>query len=140
MRANEFITEDEASPSHSAANLLSVLDTLSNRLSDEREEPKIRLDALINMVRATPGSEMFNVDSLVSAYEKNSAVKNMITGVKDDGTGVKHVFIRPAIGDIRTSDINIGNELDSDPSGDDLESGPEITVSKMAKRAAKKRN
>lgn len=119
---------------------MSVLDTLSHRLSDEREEPKIRLDALINMVRATPGSEMFNVDSLASAYADNKAVKNMITGVKDDGTGVKHVFIRPAIGDIRSTDININNEPESDLTGGDMDSGPEATVSKMAKRAAKKRS
>ncbi len=139
MRAAEFIIENEQSSNRSAGNLLSVLDVLRNRFSDAREEPKIRLDALINMVRATPGSEMFNVDSLVSAYEKNSAVKNIITGVEDDGTGVKHVFIRPAIGDLRTSDINISNQPDSDLSGNDFDSGPEVTVSKMAKRAAKKR-
>lgn len=140
MRAIEFITENDSKKGHSAGNLLSVLDTLRNRFSDAREEPKIRLDALINMVRATPGSEMFNVDSLSSAYKNNSAVKNIITGVKDDGTGVKYVFIRPSLGDLRSSDININNEPMTGLGGEELETQPERTVGKMAKRAAKKRS
>jgi hypothetical protein len=135
MRASEFLAESDHA-NRSTNNLLNVLDTLRNRFGDVHEEPKIRVDSLINMVRATPGSEMFNIDSLMSAYDKNPAVKNLITGIYDDDSQIKHVYIKPAIGD-----YNDNLTINNPDTGTDstARSNPASTVDAMSKRALNRR-
>jgi hypothetical protein len=137
MRAADFIVEESDYTSLSAVNLINQLETLRNRFSDVHEEPKIRLQALVNLVRTTPGSEMFNVDSLIAAYDKNKSVKNLITSIRDDDSGNKYVYIRPAIGEIET-DI----EIDTPANGGGKSIGrrnPQKTISTMSKRALRRR-
>lgn len=144
MRAREFIYENEAGPSFSENNLIDSLESVRNRFQDTGEEPKVSLRALVNMVRNMPGSEMFNVDSLKSIYDKSSKIKNIIASVKDDDNGVKTVYIKPAstsfddpgldIGGSELGDVETGSGGELSPQG-----GPEATVGAMAKRAATKR-
>jgi hypothetical protein len=142
MRAREFIVEGSASPNYSENNLVDSLESVRNRFQDTGEEPKISLRALVNMVRNMPGSEMFNVDSLKSIYEKSDTVKNLIASVKDDEGGAKTVFIKSAVTAYDDPDLDINNGITgsgSDSGSSDSISGPEKTVDKMAKRAASKR-
>jgi len=99
--------------------------------SDHAEIPKIRLDALVNLVRAEPGGEAFNAESLKMAQQHNEAVKNLITNVKEDDNGVKYVY------------LNRKDEYGADDPSDQEQGGaspsmtaPEKTVASMAKRAA----
>ena len=138
MRATDFIVEDSDQPNASTINLINQLDALRNRFSDVHEEPKIRLQALVNMVRATPGSEMFNVDSLMTAYDKNKSVKNLITSIRDDDNGNKYVYIRPAIGEIDT-DIEIAPTTDGSGGKSIGRRNPQKTISTMSKRALHRR-
>ena len=138
MRATDFIVENDDHLSASAINLINRLDALRNRFSDVHEEPKIRLQALVNMVRSTPGSEMFNVDSLMTAYDKNKAVKNLITSIRDDESGNKYVYIRPAIGEVDT-DIEIAPTANGGGKSISHRS-PQKTISSMSKRALNRRN
>lgn len=142
MRAREFIVEDSASPNYSENNLVDSLESVRNRFQDTGEEPKISLRALVNMVRNMPGSEMFNVDSLKSIYEKSDTVKNLIASVKDDEGGAKTVFIKSAATAYDDPDLDINNGITgsgTDSGSSDPVSEPEKTVNKMAKRAASKR-
>jgi hypothetical protein len=142
MRACEFIVENLESPSYSENNLIDSLESVRNRFQDTGEEPKISLRALVNMVRNLPGSEMFNVDSLKSIYEKSDTVKNLIASVKDDEGGAKTVFIKSASTAYDDPDLDINNGITgsgSDSGSADSISGPEKTVDRMAKRAASKR-
>jgi hypothetical protein len=137
MRAADFIVEESDYTSPSEINLINQLETLRNRFGDVHEEPKIRLQALVNLVRTTPGSEMFNVDSLITAYDKNKSVKNLITSIRDDDSGNKYVYIRPAIGEVDT-DIEI--EPTANGSGKSIgRQNPQKTISTMSKRALRRR-
>lgn len=128
MRAREFVTEGELTPS--VVNLVSTLETLRNKTD------QIRVDSLVNLVRRRPGSEMFNVDILADAYKDNDVVKNMIRRITDDDSGVKYVYLKGITDD---DDSALPDEIDT---GSDMPGGsrsPEKTVSSMAKRAAGKR-
>ena len=138
MRALEFVFEDR-DPNFSENNLIDGLEAVRNRFQDTGEEPKVTLRALVNMVRNMPGSEMFNVDSLKTIYDKSSRVKNLIASVKDDESGVKTVFLKPASTEFDDPDLDINSSDDLGSNGSP-EGGPEATVGKMAKRAASKRN
>jgi hypothetical protein len=135
MRAREFLSESDYA-NRSTNNLLNVLDTLRNRFGDIHEEPKIRVDSLVNMVRSIPGSEMFNIDSLITAYDKNPAVKNLITSIHDDDAQVKHIYIKPAIGD-----YNDNLTINNPDTGTDAtaKTNPARTVDTMSKRALNRR-
>lgn len=134
MRAREFIVEDNINVG-AVSNLLTVLDNLRNKSQPGEQAPSIRVDSLVNMIRRVPGSEMFNVDVLMSIYDKNSAIKNLIKDIKDDASGVKHIYLKPAIGqDI--DDINVAAE----PEEPDTIKSPEKTVDQMSKRALKRRS
>ena len=141
MRATEFVFEDR-NPSFSENNLIDSLEAVRNRFQDTGEEPKVTLRALVNMVRNMPGSEMFNVDSLKTIYDDSSRVKNLIASVKDDETGVKTVFLKPASTEFDDPDLDINGPESGDTdigSNGSPKGGPEATVGKMAKRAASKR-
>jgi hypothetical protein len=141
MRAREFIIENRNS-NFSENNLIDSLEAVRNRFQDTGEEPKVSLRALVTMVRNMPGSEMFNVDSLKSIYDSSPRIKNLIASVKDDESGTKTVFLKPATTPYDDPDLDI-NRVDTDSdtgSGGSPRGGPEATVGSMAKRAASKRS
>ena len=97
MRLYEFtdshasIIEDEAE-SRGDSNLIAALSFLQNRSANQHLVPKVRADALINMVKNT-GVEEFNLDSLMDAQKTNDAVKALIKDIKDDENGTKYVYL-----------------------------------------------
>lgn len=143
MRAKEFIIENQNRGSVLTTNLISVLDTLRNRFGDFNEEPRVRVDSLINMVRRIPGSEMFNVDTLKDLYDQDTTVKNLISNIKKDDSGNRYIYLSPAIGqsgDIET-ELDMDNADQPDSSGDVAAGpGPEATVQQMSKRALGRRS
>lgn len=125
MRAQEFAFEGATTPSIS--NLVSTVETLRNKTD------QIRVDSLVNLVRKRPGSEMFNIDILVDAFENNPTVKNLITSITDDDSGVKYAHLKSL-----TSDDDI---IEPEMGDNDLGKArnPKDTVKSMAKRATSKR-
>jgi hypothetical protein len=138
MRAKEFILE-ENNNGITDSNLLMALDSLRNRYtSAAEEEPKIRVDSLINMVRSMPGSEMFNAGSLVSAYDNDPALKNIIKDIKKDDSGVRYIYLKSDEFDDDTLDTTDGFDS-GDEELDTEKLAAERTVDQMSKRAMKKR-
>jgi len=140
MRFYEFITENK-SDGASINNLIAALETVRDRYADTDEEPKIRLDSLIGMIKNLPGSEMFNVDSLMKAYDdpNNTSIKNLISRVRDDDSGNKMVYLKSEIGNIDDT-MSIGDDGDDGTSAHDMDgSNPQDTVSSMSKRALNRR-
>lgn len=134
MRAREFIVEND-SGNRAVNNLLTVLDSLRNRYAGSSDEPSIRVDSLVNMVRKVPGSEMFNVDTLMAAYDKNPAIKNLVKDVKDDANGIKTIHLKPAIGV-----IDPAAQIQAEPEEPTAVKSPEKTVDQMSKRALNRRS
>ena len=103
MRLTEFtdshaaIIEDEAE-SRGDANLIAALSFLQNRSANQHLVPKVRTDALINMVKNT-GVEEFNLESLLNAHKTNDSVKELIKDIKDDDSGTKYVYLNSAPGE-----------------------------------------
>lgn len=139
MRAREFIVE--SNHKLALANLTGVLDTVRNSFADLGQEPRVRVDSLVNMVREKPGSEMFNVGTLKDLFDNDPAIKNMISNINKDDTGNRYVYLKPAIGQV--SDIETDTEVGGNQtSGGDVEAGvgPEATVGKMVDRALNRRS
>jgi len=122
VRLDEFTKTPDSGPE---ANLLTALELIRRRYKDEDKIPKISTQSIINMVLNT--DRTFDYDALVSANERNPALKNIIKSFNKD-----HVILNP-----------VGQEDDNTttntPAGK-ATTNPVDTVSKMAKRAAKKRN
>lgn len=139
MRAREFISEDRGTML--ATNLVSVLDTVRNSFADLGQDPRVRVDALVNMVREIPGSEMFNVDTLKDLYDQNPTVKNLIAGIKKDDTGNRYIYLNPAIGQVGDIETEPKPDAEAGSSGGDIATGagPETTVRQMSKRALGRR-
>ena len=136
MRLREFtdahadMIEDEADD-RGDVNLTSALSFLQNRSNDTHLVPKIRADALINMVQHIPGSEAFNLESLLDAFKTNDTVKNFIKDIKDDDNGIKYVYIQSRAEDEYSAapgDMNAPR------------TPPEKTVGAMAKSALANRS
>jgi hypothetical protein len=139
MRAKEFIVEAE-NTEKTDSNLLTVLDSLRNRyMSADEEDPKIRVDSLINMVRSMPGSEMFNAGTLISAYDNDPALKNIVRAIKKDDSGVRYIYLKPndGMGDQEFEEPDTSGGMDSELDTEKIEA--ERTVDQMSKRALKKR-
>lgn len=125
MRAREFMVEgDNSSPSTN--NLVTTLNNLRSKTD------QVRLDSLVNMVRRQPGSEMFNIDILMTSMKEDPIIQNLVQEIKPDDTGVKYVYLKQL-----TSDDDTDNLVTTPP---DTATGgrpnPEKTVATMAKRAA----
>lgn len=125
MRASEFAFEGATTPSIS--NLVSTIETLRDKTD------QVRVDSLVNLVRKRPGSEMFNIDILVDAFENNPTVKNLITSITDDDSGVKYAHLKSLTADNDIVEPEMGN---NDLGG---ARNPQDTVKSMAKRATNKR-
>ena len=114
-------------------NLINTLETLRFQARNSDGNPMIRVAALIKMMRGMPGSEMFSVDELNTAFQQDNAVKNVIQDIATDENGIKYVHLVP----FPTGD----GSTDSDATTDAAEQEyAEKTVDSMAKRALKKRS
>lgn len=141
MRFSEFqilaeddfddMIEDDAD-SRGDANLITALEFLRNRAGNNHLVPKVRADALINMVQNT-GHPEFNFAALDSAYKSNDKVKNLIKNIEDDERGTKYVFLNSVDPAVDTSEVGDG-------AGPEGSTQPERTVDSMAKRALSKRS
>lgn len=140
MRIKEVITEDiiddvleDEADGRGDANLLTTLEYLRNRAHDTHIQPRIRVDSLINLVKAT-GEEHFNLENLLSAFKDNPDVKNLVKEIKDDASGVKYVYLEPFADDTEFSQDMAGSEAEG------FKTAPERTVDSMAKSALAKRS
>lgn len=121
--------EDEADTRGDSA-LITTLEWLRNEAEQSNAvTPRVKVDTVINRVRAIPGNEAFNFAALDAAHQHNEAVKSLIKDIKDDEkTGAKYVYLAPD-----ESQVD-----DSDPLGAEVAApgDPSKVVSQMAKRAA----
>jgi len=133
LNENDYsaFVEDDAE-NHCADVLAGVLQNIIFS-ADHAEIPKIRVDALIHLVRNEPGGEAFNAESLKSCQQNDESVKNLIANIKDDDSGVKYVYLN--------REDPMGADSDDVIGGDEVtKTAPEKTVSSMAKRAASSRS
>ena len=139
MRLREFIKEDsgfegiieDEAETRGDAVLATALEELRNR-AHGHTVPKVRVDALVNLVKRLPGGEMFNAEALEAARKSNEAIKNLIADIKDDADGVKYVYLTTF------KDDEFGND-ELGATGEVGQTAPEKTVSSMATRALGKR-
>jgi len=144
MRINEIIFESEDYPEFDSevnspiedeadtrgdASLITALEYLRNEAEQSNAvTPRVKVDTVINRVRAMPGNEAFNYAALDKAQKDNETVKSMIKRIEDDThTGDKYVYLAPAENTVDTGGDG-ATDLDNDKSSK--------IVSSMAKRAA----
>ena len=123
--------EDEADSRGDAA-LITALEWLRNEAEQSSAvTPRVKVDTVIDRVRAIPGNEAFNFAALESAHKHNDTVKSLIKDIKDDDkTGAKYIYLALPENTIDDSDP-LGAQ--TAPAGDSSK-----VVSQMAKRAANK--
>ena len=123
--------EDEADSRGDAA-LITALEWLRNEAEQSSAvTPRVKVDTVIDRVRAIPGNEAFNFAALDSAHEHNDTVKSLIKDIKDDDkTGAKYIYLALPENTVDDTDP-LGAQ--TAPAGD-----PSKVVSQMAKRAASK--
>lgn len=137
MRIRDIITEseiefeaieDEAETRGDSA-LITTLELLRHEATQsDAITPRVKVDTVIQRVRAIPGNEQFNYAALEAAKEHNDAIKNLIKDIKDDEkTGAKYVYLALPENTIDNSDP-LGAR--TAPAGD-----PSKIVSKMANKA-----
>ena len=127
---NEAI-EDEADTRGDAA-LITALEWLRNEAQQSSAvTPRVKVDTVIERVRAIPGNEAFNYAALEAANEHNEVVKSLIKDIKDDEkTGAKYIYLALPENTIDPADpLSVDAGVSSDSSK---------VVSSMAKRAAGK--
>jgi hypothetical protein len=125
------VIEDEADSRGDSA-LITALEWLRNQAEQSSAiTPRVKVDTVIDRVRAIPGNEAFNYANLEGAKEHNETVKSMIKDIKDDDkTGEKYVYLAPNESTIDNTDpLGARGAAPGDPSK---------VVSSMAKRAANK--
>lgn len=123
--------EDEADTRGDSA-LITALEWLRHEATQSSAiTPRVKVDTVIERVRAIPGNEAFNYAALESANEHNDVVKSLIKDIKDDEkTGAKYIYLALPENTVDDSDP-LGAQ--GAPAGD-----PSKVVSSMAKRAASK--
>ena len=123
--------EDEADTRGDSA-LITALEWLRHEATQSSAvTPRVKVDTVIERVRAIPGNEAFNQAAVEAANEHNETVKSLIKDIKDDDkTGAKYIYLA----------LPENTVDDTDPLGaETAEPGdPAKVVSGMAKRAAKK--
>ncbi len=141
MRLREFVVEssgigeiiEDEAESRGDGVLVTALEALRNR-AHGHTVPKVRVDALVNLVRKLPGGEMFNAEALDQARKSNEAVKNLVKDIKDDENGVKYIYLAT----FKDDDFGDNEEGLGDETG--AMTAPEKTVASMATRALGKRD
>jgi len=123
--------EDEADTRGDSA-LITALEWLRHEATQSSAvTPRVKVDTVIERVRAIPGNEAFNYAALEAANEHNDTVKSLIKDIKDDEkTGAKYIYLALPENTIDNSDPLGAQDA---PAGD-----PSKIVSKMANRAASK--
>jgi hypothetical protein len=141
MRAFEFIKEEvienidenggleDAADSRGDENIISALGTLKNQSQDTHTEPRIKMGAIVNILRNMPGTEMFSAENFKDAVKSNPKVKALVKDIKDNDEGISYVYIS-------TDSNDESGELPPQATTAD----PEKTVGAMAKRALGKRD
>ena len=123
--------EDEADSRGDSA-LITALEWLRNEAQQSSAvTPRVKVDTVIDRVRAIPGNEAFNFAALEAAHEHNEVVKSLIKDIKDDDkSGAKYIYLA-----LPENQID-----DTDPLGAETAApgDPAKVVSSMAKRAATK--
>ena len=123
MRLNEFVH----SPKNTTeSNLTTALELIRHRYKDKQTPPKITTQSLINLVLNS--DKTFDYDALVSAYETNPALKNLIKSYNKN-----YIELQPVGVDAESDETTT-----TTPAGDST-TNPVDTVSDMAKQAAKNR-
>lgn len=123
--------EDEADSRGDSA-LITALEWLRNEATQSSAvTPRVKVDTVIERVRAIPGNEAFNYAALEAANEHNDVVKSLIKDIKDDDkTGAKYIYLALPENEIDPADpLNVDAGVSADSSK---------VVSSMAKRAAGK--
>ena len=123
--------EDEADYRGDAA-LITALEWLRNEAEQSSAvTPRVKVDTVIERVRAIPGNEAFNYAALEAANEHNDTVKSLIKDIKDDDkTGAKYIYLALPENTIDNTDpLGAQGAAPGDPAK---------VVSSMAKRAAQK--
>lgn len=123
------VIEDEAD-TRGDSSLITTLEWLRNEANQSGAvTPRVKVDTVIDRVRAIPGNEAFNFAALEAAHEHNDTVKGLIKDIKDDDhTGSKYVYLAPPENTIDNSDpLGASTAAPGDPAK---------VVSQMAKRAA----
>jgi hypothetical protein len=125
------VIEDEADSRGDEA-LITTLEWLRHEATDSSAvTPRVKVDTIIDRVRAIPGNEAFNYAALEAAHDHNDTVKSLIKDIKDDEkSGTKYVYLALPENTIDNTDP-LGAQ--GAPAGD-----PSKIVSKMASRAATK--
>ena len=123
--------EDEADTRGDSA-LITALEWLRNEATQSSAiTPRVKVDTVIDRVRAIPGNEAFNFAALEAAHEHNEVVKSLIKDIKDDDkTGAKYIYLALPEDQVDNTDpLGAQTAAPGDPAK---------VVSSMAKRAASK--
>ena len=123
--------EDEADSRGDSA-LITALEWLRNEAQQSSAiTPRVKVDTVIDRVRAIPGNEAFNFAALEAAHEHNEVVKSLIKDIKDDDkTGAKYIYLALPEDQVDNTDpLGAQTAAPGDPAK---------VVSSMAKRAANK--
>jgi hypothetical protein len=125
------VIEDEAETRGDSA-LITALEWLRHEAQQSSAvTPRVKVDTVIERVRAIPGNEAFNFAALDDAFKSNDSVKALIKKIDDDThSGGKYIYLSQPENTIDNSDP-LGAQ--GAPAGD-----PSKIVSKMANRAASK--
>jgi hypothetical protein len=121
--------EDEAD-TRGDASLITALEYLRNEAKQSNAvSPRVKVDTVIQRVRAMPGNEAFNYAALEKAQTDNETVKSMIKSIDDDThTGTKYIYLSPPENTVDATDP-LGAKT-ADPGASSK------IVSNMAKRAS----
>ena len=123
--------EDEADTRGDSA-LITALEWLRHEAQESSAvTPRVKVDTVIERVRAIPGNEAFNYAALEAANNHNDTVKSLIKDIKDDDkTGAKYIYLALPENTIDNTDpLGAQGAAPGDPAK---------VVSSMAKRAAQK--
>jgi hypothetical protein len=120
--------EDEADTRGDSA-LITALEWLRHEAQESSAvTPRVKVDTVIERVRAIPGNEAFNYAALEAANDHNETVKSLIKDIKDDDkTGAKYIYLALPENTIDNEDPLASADVNPDSAK---------IVSKMASRAA----
>jgi hypothetical protein len=120
--------EDEADTRGDSA-LITALEWLRHEAQESSAvTPRVKVDTVIERVRAIPGNEAFNYAALEAANDHNETVKSLIKDIKDDDkTGAKYIYLALPENTVDNEDPLASADVNPDSAK---------IVSKMASRAA----
>ena len=122
--------EDEADTRGDSA-LITALEWLRHEAQESSAvTPRVKVDTVIERVRAIPGNEALNYAALEAANNHKDTVKSLIKDIKDDDkTGAKYIYLALPENTVDNEDPLASADVNPDSAN---------IVSKMANRAATK--